>query len=141
MRDYSNGEDVIAGLQDKKVTSAEDALQALHMLVEGGLTLNRTSVHYTAATLINKKSSRSHAVVTINLVQTFRECDDSLEEEGSMVDIITKSKVTFVDLVGSERMKKTGAEGERAHKSIKINEGLLSLENVINALGDEERFF
>ncbi len=36
-------------------------------------------------------------------------------------------------------MKKTGAEGARAKEGIKINEGLLALGNVINALGDEER--
>jgi myosin heavy subunit len=49
------------------------------------------------------------------------------------------SKFTFVDLAGSERMKKTGAEGERAREGIKINEGLLALGNVINALADEDR--
>jgi hypothetical protein len=36
-------------------------------------------------------------------------------------------------------MKKTGAEGERAREGITINEGLLALGNVINALADEER--
>jgi len=36
-------------------------------------------------------------------------------------------------------MKRTGAEGERAREGIKINEGLLALGNVINALADEER--
>ena len=36
-------------------------------------------------------------------------------------------------------MKKTGAEGDRAKEGIKINEGLLALGNVINALADEER--
>ncbi len=42
-------------------------------------------------------------------------------------------------MAGSEHMKKTGAEGERAREGIKIKEGLLALGNVINALADEER--
>lgn len=90
-------------------------------------TLNRT----TASTLMNLTSSRSHAVFTVNLQKTTRSAEG--------MDITTTSRFTFVDLAGSERMKKTGAKGTRAREGIKINEGLLALGNVINALGDEER--
>ena len=89
--------------------------------------MNRT----TAETLMNFTSSRSHAVFTVNLQQTTRSNDGD--------ELTTTSRFTFVDLAGSERMKKTGAEGERAKEGIKINEGLLALGNVINALADEER--
>jgi DNA repair exonuclease SbcCD ATPase subunit len=112
----------VAGLTTRNVSSSEQALNVLH---EG--TRNRT----TAATLMNLTSSRSHAVFTINLQQTNRSAEN--------VDVTTTSRFTFVDLAGSERMKKTGAEGERAREGIKINEGLLALGNVINALADEER--
>lgn len=124
LREDSNGGIVIAGLTSRPVGTATAALEVLN---EG--TMNRT----TAATLMNLTSSRSHAVFTINLSQTTRSGN-----EGD-VDVTTESQFTFVDLAGSERMKKTGAEGERAREGIKINEGLLALGNVINALADDER--
>ena len=124
LREDSNGGGVISGLTSRPVSDATQALQVLH---EG--TMNRT----TAATLMNLTSSRSHAVFTIYLSQITR--SDSCGE----VDVTTTSRFTFVDLAGSERMKKTGAEGERAREGIKINEGLLALGNVINALADDER--
>jgi hypothetical protein len=124
LREDSDGGVVISGLTSRPVSDATQALQVLH---EG--TMNRT----TAATLMNLTSSRSHAVFTIYLSQIIR--SDSCGE----VDATTTSRFTFVDLAGSERMKKTGAEGERAREGIKINEGLLALGNVINALADDER--
>lgn len=131
LRENGEGGIVVVGLKEKKIDSAQDALQILH---DG--TLNRT----TAATLMNKKSSRSHAVFTIILKQTTREYKDNDDQEnGNTLDVVTVSRFTFVDLAGSERMKKTGAEGERAKEGIKINEGLLALGNVINALADEDR--
>lgn len=122
LREDSAGGVVIAGL---KSTNISNTAEALHVLHEG--TNNRT----TAATLMNLTSSRSHAVFTIYLTQRLRGQDQ--------VDVTSTSKFTFVDLAGSERMKKTGAEGERAREGIKINEGLLALGNVINALADDER--
>lgn len=122
LREDANGGVICAGLKQYKVTSATEALKVLH---EG--TLNRT----TAATLMNLTSSRSHAVFSVTLTQK------QTSEDGSSLTV--SSRFTFVDLAGSERMKKTGAEGERAREGIKINEGLLALGNVINALADEER--
>ena len=49
------------------------------------------------------------------------------------------SQFHLVDLAGSERQKKTKANGERLKEGININMGLLSLGNVISALGDENR--
>ena len=122
LREDANGEVIVVGLRNTAVTS--DA-EAMHVLNTG--TMNRT----TASTLMNRTSSRSHAVYTVHLQQTTR---------GSAGDdVTTTSRFTFVDLAGSERMKKTGAEGERAREGIKINEGLLALGNVINALADEDR--
>ncbi len=149
IRDDANGGVVVVGLKEKAVKNAHEALQVLNVG-----TLNRT----TAQTLMNKKSSRSHAVFTIHLKQTIRQvradacspsndnADDNLNcsprsrrRSADFIDVTTTSRFTFVDLAGSERLKKTGAEGERAKEGIKINEGLLALGNVINALGDEER--
>jgi hypothetical protein len=122
LREDAEGGIVITGLTTRTVANADAALAVLH---EG--TLNRT----TAATLMNLTSSRSHAVFTVTLQQVLRNSNN--------MDVTTTSRFTFVDLAGSERMKKTGAEGERAREGIKINEGLLALGNVINALADDER--
>jgi Kinesin motor domain len=124
LREDSEKGIVVVGLKSRAISNTAEALQVLH---EG--TMNRT----TAATLMNLTSSRSHAVFTIQLSQKTR------SNNGGNVDVTTTSCFTFVDLAGSERMKKTGAEGERAREGIKINEGLLALGNVINALADEER--
>jgi hypothetical protein len=123
LREDADGGIVIAGLTTRQVADADAALAVLH---EG--TLNRT----TAATLMNLTSSRSHAVFTVTLQQVLR-------NKTTGMDVTDTSRFTFVDLAGSERMKKTGAEGERAREGIKINEGLLALGNVINALADDER--
>jgi kinesin family protein 4/21/27 len=122
IREDSNGQVVVVGLRSKKVQTNQEAMAVLNTG-----TMNRT----TAATLMNVTSSRSHAVFTVNLRQVARGAD--------AVDVVTSSRFTFVDLAGSERMKKTGAEGERMKEGIRINEGLLALGNVINALADEER--
>ena len=123
IREDSKKDVIVVGLQS---TPIANAFEAMGVLNTG--TMNRT----TAATLMNHTSSRSHAVFTVNLQQTTRSSTDGGE-------ITTTSRFTFVDLAGSERMKKTGAEGARAKEGIKINEGLLALGNVINALADDER--
>jgi len=119
LREDSCGGVVCTGLTHKQVSSVDEAIDILH---EG--TMNRT----TAATLMNLTSSRSHAIFTVTLHRIMKDTDSTMS-----------SRLTFVDLAGSERMKRTGAEGLRAKEGIKINEGLLALGNVINALADEER--
>ena len=125
IREDANGGIVCTGLTEHPISTAEEALQVLH---EG--TMHRT----TAATLMNLTSSRSHAVFSVTLTQTM-----AVPSSGEMTNTTTVSRLTFVDLAGSERMKKTGAEGERAREGIKINEGLLALGNVINALADQKK--
>jgi hypothetical protein len=131
IREDANGGVVVAGLTEVQVTSVEDALQMLNLGTQ-----HRT----TAATWMNRTSSRSHAVFTISLKRTVTSGTSSGSNgdgNSKAVEVTTCSKLTFVDLAGSERMKKTGAEGERAREGIKINEGLLALGNVINALADD----
>ena len=119
IREDSNGEVIVSGLKKVPVASVEEAMNVLN---QG--TMHRT----TAATLMNHTSSRSHAVFTINMVRNETDGEND-------ITMTSSSRMTFVDLAGSERMKRTGAEGERAREGIKINEGLLALGNVINALG------
>jgi hypothetical protein len=135
----------VKGLSEVKVECVEDVLDAL---------ARGTQERTTAATLMNNTSSRSHAVFTLTVVQKPRIGVVHADEEGvaagaisigtdaagapSADDQAIVSKATFVDLAGSERMKRTGAEGKRKEEGIAINEGLLALGRVINALADEE---
>ena len=49
------------------------------------------------------------------------------------------AKLHLVDLAGAERQKRTGATGVRFAESVRINQGLLALGNVISALGDDKK--
>ena len=49
------------------------------------------------------------------------------------------SKLTLVDLAGSERIKKTGAQGNRQLEGIMINKSLMTLGQVVSALGDGKK--
>jgi kinesin family protein 4/21/27 len=49
------------------------------------------------------------------------------------------AKFHFVDMAGSERIKKTGASGKTLPEGININKGLLALGNVISALTDVKK--
>lgn len=119
------------------INSVDDLLKALNF---------GSAIRQTDATAVNAKSSRSHAVFSLNLVQkkssttplTTREKRRSVpiemmsasNESWTTVD----SKLHFVDLAGSERLKNTQAQGERAKEGISINAGLASLGKVISQL-------
>ncbi|KAM9333403.1 kinesin family member 4 [Pholidichthys leucotaenia] len=110
----------IVGLTEKRVFSAHEMVDCLE-LGNSGRTV--------AETAMNAVSSRSHAIFTITLEQ----------RRGSDKEDSILSKFHLVDLAGSERQKKTKAEGDRLKEGISINRGLLSLGNVISALGDESK--
>ncbi|XP_038967235.1 kinesin-like protein KIF17 isoform X2 [Rattus norvegicus] len=79
-------------------------------------------------TLMNKDSSRSHSIFTIN-IEIY-----AVDERGK--DHLRAGKLNLVDLAGSERQSKTGATGERLKEATKINLSLSALGNVISALVD-----
>lgn len=89
----------------------------------------------TASTQMNAQSSRSHAIFTILIKRQRRITTDESGLPEDDLETLT-AKFHFVDLAGSERLKRTGATGDRAKEGISINSGLLSLGNVISALGD-----
>merc|ERR1719411_16708 len=78
---------------------------------------------------MNAHSSRSHAIFTLTVISNPK----------NLPSAKTVSKFHMVDLAGSERQKKTKAKGDRLKEGININMGLLSLGNVISALGEENR--
>ncbi|XP_068270673.1 kinesin-like protein KIF17 isoform X2 [Nyctibius grandis] len=77
------------------------------------------------STLMNKDSSRSHSILTVNM---------EIGKRGQ--DHLRAAKLNLVDLAGSERPSKTGRTAERLREAIKINLSLLVLGNVISALVD-----
>ena len=110
----------IPGLTETPITSVEEAMTMLEKASGGRVT---------AATAMNARSSRSHAIFTLSVEAKPKSDPKS----------VTLSKFHLVDLAGSERLKKTNAKGDRMKEGININKGLLSLGNVISALGEENR--
>jgi chromosome segregation ATPase len=137
IREDRDGRILLTGLTQMTIASVEDLLGALNF---------GSAIRQTDATAVNAKSSRSHAVFSLNLVQkkastaptSTREKRRSVPIEmmsGSSENWVTvDSKLHFVDLAGSERLKNTQAQGERAKEGISINAGLASLGKVISQL-------
>ena len=90
-----------------------------------------SAVRKVAATQMNATSSRSHSVFTLNLEKRTFEKDEEKTKETML-----KGKINLVDLAGSERASKTGATGDTLKEGAAINKSLMTLGNVINALGD-----
>ncbi|KAF3985634.1 hypothetical protein FT663_04964 [Candidozyma haemuli var. vulneris] len=88
---------------------------------------NRTS----SPTEANAASSRSHAVLQINV--TSRSRTASLDQEH------TFATLSIIDLAGSERAAATKNRGARLNEGANINKSLLALGNCINALCDPRR--
>lgn len=54
-------------------------------------------------------------------------------------NLTKRSKIHFIDLAGSERVDSTGATGTRLKEGAKINQSLLSLGNVVNAITEKSK--
>ncbi|OBS27783.1 hypothetical protein FPOA_01726 [Fusarium poae] len=136
IREDTKGNIILTGLRQVEINSADDLMNALNF---------GSSIRQTDATAINAKSSRSHAVFSLNLIQRKSKSGSgqtsdkrhSMPAEGLSsqdVSVTTDSKLHFVDLAGSERLKNTGAQGDRAKEGISINAGLAALGKVISQL-------
>ncbi|KAJ5719313.1 hypothetical protein N7493_007768 [Penicillium malachiteum] len=140
IREDAKGRILLTGLHQVNINSFEDLIGALNF---------GSAIRQTDSTAINAKSSRSHAVFSLNLVQRKNSSTQPAspqEKRLSMpVDSFTNgesvtvdSKLHFVDLAGSERLKNTGASGERAKEGISINAGLAALGKVISQLSSRQ---
>ncbi|EZG00747.1 hypothetical protein H106_08777 [Trichophyton rubrum CBS 735.88] len=141
IREDTKGRIILTGLHQVAINSVDDLISALNF---------GSAIRQTDSTAINAKSSRSHAVFSINLVQrkdgsaglplSAQEKRFSMPDSASPGDQVTiDSKLHFVDLAGSERLKNTGASGERAKEGISINAGLASLGKVISQLSSRQQ--
>ena len=110
----------IQGLEEVCV---KDAADALALLTKGS---HRRQI---AATKFNDHSSRSHSVFSITV---------HIRESSTLGDDLLKvGKLNLVDLAGSENIGRSGAENKRAREAGMINQSLLTLGRVINALVDK----
>lgn len=119
--DDAKGEVHMKGLTMVQCKNEEEALNCLF---EGET--NRT----TADNLLNKTSSRSHAIFTLHL-----ESRSTIETSEKVIH----SQLNLVDLAGNERTKKTGAEGLTLKEANYINRSLSYLEQVVVSTCDKKR--
>lgn len=115
---------VVVGAKEAVITSAAELVSN----VEIGNTFRHTS-----ATGMNERSSRSHTILTLQVVLT---CHNS---KNSSFKSVRSSKLCLVDLAGLERAGKTGNTGTQLKESAHINTGLFALGNVIRALSEQSR--
>ncbi|KAG8855775.1 kinesin motor protein cin8 [Serendipita sp. 411] len=116
----------IQGLEE---TFVKDAQEAIAQLRKGS---ERRQI---AATKFNDHSSRSHSVFTVTVHTKTKETGTSGSVGGVPgEDYLRTGKLNLVDLAGSENIGRSGAENMRAREAGSINQSLLSLGRVINAL-------
>jgi len=80
------------------------------------------------ATRTIERSSKSHSIFIVAAAQ-----------KDTKTDASKSSKLSFVDLAGSEKISKTGVSGQQLEEAKDINKSLTSLGIVINALTDKEK--
>lgn len=81
----------------------------------------------TSATLMNDRSSRSHAVFTLHLKATH--AVQGIELHGAL---------NLVDLAGSERIDRSGVTGHELKEAVAINKSLSSLADVFSAIANKQ---
>ncbi|KAK3321853.1 P-loop containing nucleoside triphosphate hydrolase protein [Apodospora peruviana] len=122
LREDSNQGVTVPGLTSHH---PKDVQEVMDMIVQGN---EYRTVSPTAA---NAVSSRSHAVLQINVAQKDRNAD--INEPHTMATL------SIIDLAGSERASATKNRGERLLEGANINKSLLALGSCINALCDPRK--
>ncbi|KAH9532453.1 hypothetical protein CY35_19G096000 [Sphagnum magellanicum] len=104
---------------------------------------------FAANTKLNTESSRSHAILLVQVKKTVRAKAGDRElivlnengtgsqlTKGIRAPTIRRSKLLIVDLAGSERVDKSGSEGHTLEEAKSINLSLTALGKCINALAE-----
>ncbi|XP_004306908.1 PREDICTED: armadillo repeat-containing kinesin-like protein 2 [Fragaria vesca subsp. vesca] len=120
------------------VVDIKDQLSFLELLRVG-------EAHRIAAnTKLNTESSRSHAILMVNVKRCVMGSEDHVSIENGDSSHLTKpsrplvrkSKLVVVDLAGSERIQKSGSEGHMLEEAKCINLSLSALGKCINSLAE-----
>lgn len=122
LREDSNQAVTVPGLTSHH---PKDVQEVMDMIVQGN---EYRTVSPTAA---NATSSRSHAVLQINIAQKDR--------NAAVNEPHTMATLSIIDLAGSERASATKNRGERLFEGANINKSLLALGSCINALCDARK--
>ncbi|RMJ23811.1 Kinesin family, partial [Aspergillus sp. HF37] len=122
LREDANQSVSVAGLSSHHPTNVQ---QVMDMIMRGN------EYRTMSPTEANSTSSRSHAVLQINVAQKDRNAD--VNEPHTMATL------SVIDLAGSERASATKNRGERLFEGANINKSLLALGSCINALCDPRR--
>ena len=122
IREDANNKMTVSNLLSHRPKTVEEVME---LIIIGNN--NRTS----SPTEANSTSSRSHAVLQINVVKRNRTAEVSEEH--------TFGTLSIIDLAGSERAAATKNRGARLNEGANINKSLLALGNCINALCDPRR--
>ncbi|PFH62172.1 hypothetical protein XA68_14841 [Ophiocordyceps unilateralis] len=122
LREDSNQAVTVTGLTSHHPRHVQEVMD---MIVQGN------EYRTVSPTEANATSSRSHAVLQINVSQKDRNADVSEPH--------TMATLSIIDLAGSERASVTKNRGERLTEGANINKSLLALGSCINALCDRRQ--
>ena len=122
LREDANQAVSVAGLTSHRPQNVQEVMD---MIVRGN------EYRTMSPTEANATSSRSHAVLQINVSQKDRNAD--VNEPHTMATL------SIIDLAGSERASATKNRGERLMEGANINKSLLALGSCINALCDPRK--
>lgn len=122
LREDANQVVSVAGLSSHKPQNVQEVMD---MVIRGN------GMRTQSPTEANATSSRSHAVIQINV---------SLKDRNaSTMEPVTMATLSIIDLAGSERASATKNRGERLMEGANINKSLLALGSCINALCDPRK--
>ena len=110
IKEDRDGKVYVAELSEIPVTRLEEVVS----IVQLGFKLRATH-----ETKMNAVSSRSHTVFTLNVIQ----------KNKATGEVVT-AKLNLIDLAGSERVKKSEAQGQRLREALSINTSLSALGKV-----------
>ncbi|KAL2843510.1 kinesin family protein [Aspergillus pseudoustus] len=122
LREDTNKSVSVAGLSSHNPKTVQEVMD---MIMRGN------ECRTMSPTEANATSSRSHAVLQINIAQKDRNAD--IHEPHTMATF------SIIDLAGSERASATKNRGERLFEGANINKSLLALGSCINALCDPRK--
>ncbi len=122
LREDANQTVSVAGLSSHHPQNVE---QVMEMIMRGN------ELRTMSPTEANATSSRSHAVLQINVAQKDR--------NAAVNEPHTMATLSIIDLAGSERASATKNRGDRLIEGANINRSLLALGSCINALCDPRK--